>query len=265
MAATYEAADNEKLSSSFPMTVLLYVEVGNKHHSVDGHVKSFAQGSYLLIRKFTDGVLYKTLRPGQTMSKSYAFALTDEYVRKIISEFSIPPDLEPVKDRIVGLKKNDLLVKLMSFVKKSLDDGTDLDKNVLNEKTREALSAIIKADPKLAAAFREYTLAQRVDLEEFMNQSFLLRLPLKMLANQSGRSLSTFHRDFKMIFAETPHRWIMRKRLSLARDLLNQKDNTPSGVYVNVGFEDLAHFSRAFKKEFGYPPSRTLKKEKIDT
>ena len=59
-----------------------------------------------------------------------------------------------------------------------------------------------------------------------------------------------------MVFNETPHRWIMRKRLNYAHNLLLQGKNSPSEVYVQSGFEDLAHFSRAFKKQFGISPSK---------
>ena len=97
----------------------------------------------------------------------------------------------------------------------------------------------------------------RIDLYSFMNQSFLLKVPLKIFALQTGRSLSTFHREFKKVFGETPHRWIMKKRLNYARKLMDSDGLKPSEVYITSGFEDLAHFSRAFKKEFGYPPSHT--------
>lgn len=255
VAATYETADQDEVSASFPMTVLIYVARGNKHYRHNGEEEVFPEGSYMLIRKFTDGTLHKSPGKSGQRSKSYAFALTDEYVRRIIDQFHISQNLPPVKKRVMKLEKNNLLENLMAFIQENLDTGTDIDKNTLHVKTKEALSGIIEAEPALAAVFREYTLAQRTDLTAFMNQSFLLRMPLKALAIQSGRSLSTFNREFKMIFGETPHRWIMTKRLSLARDLMAKMRLSPSDVYIQAGFEDLAHFSRSFKKQFGVPPS----------
>ena len=68
-----------------------------------------------------------------------------------------------------------------------------------------------------------------------------------------------------MVFGETPHKWIMRKRLVKAHELLMQGEGTASDIYMQVGFEDLAHFSRAFKKQFGVPPSQLKKNESHDT
>ncbi|WP_420152907.1 helix-turn-helix domain-containing protein, partial [Siphonobacter sp.] len=71
----------------------------------------------------------------------------------------------------------------------------------------------------------------------------------------SGRSLATFKRDFEKIFHLSPHRWLLNKRLQDAYFLIKEKGRKPSEVYLEVGFEDLSHFSFAFKKAFGQPPS----------
>jgi AraC-like DNA-binding protein len=43
--------------------------------------------------------------------------------------------------------------------------------------------------------------------------------------------------------------------LEQAYFLIKEKGKKPSDVYLEVGFEDLSHFSFAFKKEFGKAPS----------
>lgn len=258
VAAAFESEVEEPVSACFPMTVLIYIEKGNKHYRLGAHEEVFPEGSYILVRKFTDGQLYKSMNPGQQSTKAYAFALTDDYIRGIIDEIDIPQALPPVRRRIIRLDKNMLLDKLLEFLKNCFEEEKEINEATMKSKTKEAITAIIKADPGLAAVFREYTLAQRVDLSSFMNSNFLLKMPLKVFAMQSGRSLSTFHRDFKMIFGETPHRWIMKKRLNHARNLMDTKGLRPSEVYLPSGFEDLAHFSRAFKKLFGYPPSQSV-------
>ncbi len=70
----------------------------------------------------------------------------------------------------------------------------------------------------------------------------------------TGRSLTTFKRDFKKAFNTTPQRWLTQKRLELAHYRVAEKKMKPVDVYLEVGFEDLSHFSFAFKKHFGYTP-----------
>lgn len=67
----------------------------------------------------------------------------------------------------------------------------------------------------------------------------------------TGRSLSAFKRDFKTVFHQTPNRWLVKRRLQEARFLIEEKKQKPTDIYMELGFEDLSHFSFAFKKEFG--------------
>ena len=75
----------------------------------------------------------------------------------------------------------------------------------------------------------------------------------------TGRSLTSFKQDFKKGFGDTPGRWLVRKRLQEAYFLIDKKGRKASDVYIEVGFEDLSHFSFAFKKQFGVAPTQLAK------
>ena len=68
--------------------------------------------------------------------------------------------------------------------------------------------------------------------------------------------LTSFKRDFKKTFNDTPSRWLINKRLREANFLMDKKGLRASNVYLEVGFEDLSHFSFAFKKMFGFTPTQ---------
>ena len=74
----------------------------------------------------------------------------------------------------------------------------------------------------------------------------------------TGRSLTTFKKDFKKIFSTAPQKWLTKKRLELAHYQLFEGKQKPSAVYFEAGFKNLSHFSFAFKKQFGYNPTRDL-------
>lgn len=63
------------------------------------------------------------------------------------------------------------------------------------------------------------------------------------------RSLSTFKREFKNIFNENPHKWILNKKLEDAKSLLLNGEKA-SEIYLDLGFNSLQHFSKAFKERF---------------
>jgi AraC family transcriptional regulator, exoenzyme S synthesis regulatory protein ExsA len=56
-------------------------------------------------------------------------------------------------------------------------------------------------------------------------------------------------------FRETPNRWLVRKRLQEAYFLIEKSKKKPSDIYLDLGFEDLSHFSLAFKKLFELAPT----------
>jgi AraC-like DNA-binding protein len=62
------------------------------------------------------------------------------------------------------------------------------------------------------------------------------------------------------LFETTPEKWLQHKRLEQAHYLITQKEQRPSEVYLEVGFENLSHFSYAFKKEFGLTPTELIAK-----
>ncbi len=72
------------------------------------------------------------------------------------------------------------------------------------------------------------------------------------LAQLTGRSLSAFKRDFKDIFNETPHQWILKRKMDFAEEMIKSKSFSPVSLFMLLGFKELAHFSNVFKKIKGY-------------
>jgi transcriptional regulator GlxA family with amidase domain len=80
-------------------------------------------------------------------------------------------------------------------------------------------------------------------------------ISLQRLAQMTGRSISSFRRDFQSHYKMPPSRWIRRRKLEKAKELLTATNMTVTHICYTLGFESIAHFSRLFKSYFGYPPS----------
>lgn len=78
---------------------------------------------------------------------------------------------------------------------------------------------------------------------------------LSDLAYLSGRSLSTFKREFQAIYNKPTFQWIRNRRLEKAKELLVSSGLSAIDVCFATGFENVAHFSKSFKKKYGVPPS----------
>jgi AraC-like DNA-binding protein len=86
----------------------------------------------------------------------------------------------------------------------------------------------------------------------------MFNMPLEKFAYLTGRSLTTFKRDFKKAFNTTSQKWLTQKRLESAHYQLTEKKRKPGEVYYETGFENLSHFSYAFKKQYGYSPTELI-------
>jgi len=115
---------------------------------------------------------------------------------------------------------------------------------------------ILQVHPELREVLFDFDEPHKIDLKAFMNQNYHFNVHLEQFAYLTGRSLASFKRDFSKIFGTTPGKWLQKRRLSEAFFLISEKGKSASEVYLDLGFEDLSHFSFAFKKHFGVAPSK---------
>lgn len=82
--------------------------------------------------------------------------------------------------------------------------------------------------------------------EETMLDRLDLRLPVSTVAERCGVSVVHFSRAFRHTTNETPHRWLMRRRLERACVLLVNTDDSISDIALSCGFSDQSHLTRTF-------------------
>jgi AraC-like DNA-binding protein len=83
----------------------------------------------------------------------------------------------------------------------------------------------------------------------------LYDLSMEETASYTGRSLAAFKRDFKKISSLSPEKWLIQKRLEVAYDKIRNDGKKVSEVCFEVGFKNLSHFSTAYKRQYGVPPT----------
>jgi AraC-like DNA-binding protein len=130
-----------------------------------------------------------------------------------------------------------------------------LDERYADIKREELLLLLLAINPGLADVFFDFGIPQKINIEAFMNNNYKFNVSLERFAYLTGRSLSAFKRDFKQVFNDTPGRWLIQKRLRESYFLIHKKGKKPTDIYLDLGFEDLSHFSFAFKKMFGIAPT----------
>jgi AraC-like DNA-binding protein len=85
-------------------------------------------------------------------------------------------------------------------------------------------------------------------------------LSVQDFARLTGRSPSSFNRDFKRQFGTTPHQWLIDARLDRAMELIQSTQMTVTEVALEIGYDNVSHFIKAFKTKYGQTPKQARSK-----
>lgn len=119
--------------------------------------------------------------------------------------------------------------------------------------------AIMKQDSQQNDTPNENQLWLKKVRTVILRQSHNNKVCVSDLAEQLGVSKRTFERRMKKITGKTPKQYLNEFRLQMAHQLIVQKKRSNvKSISLAVGFEGRDHFSRIFKKHFGYSPSALI-------
>jgi AraC-like DNA-binding protein len=127
---------------------------------------------------------------------------------------------------------------------------------IIKLKLTEGAYVLLNTDKNFYSALFDFSEPWKIDIFTYLNENYMYDLSMEEIASFTGRSLASFKRDFKKISNLPPQKWLIEKRLNVAFDKIRNEHRKASDVCFEVGFKTLTHFSKAFKKQFGYPPTR---------
>jgi AraC-like DNA-binding protein len=81
------------------------------------------------------------------------------------------------------------------------------------------------------------------------------RLGVDDMAGAAGLSRAHFSREFRRAFGESPHAYLLTRRLERAATLLRMTDWTVAEVCVDVGLQSIGSFTTSFKRTYGQTPT----------
>jgi AraC-like DNA-binding protein len=89
-----------------------------------------------------------------------------------------------------------------------------------------------------------------------MDRAYAEPLDVRSLAAVAHLSEAHFSRSFRVVFGETPHRYLQRRRVERSMLLLRETARSVTDICLDVGFNSLGTFSRTFREIIGETPSR---------
>lgn len=190
------------------------------------------------------------------------FFIPDDFIRNVVKEYSAELENTPLKyDSVESTVRINNDIGLSVFFQSMISYFSGLEKpseHLLKLKLKELILSILTSrnNPALSSYFRSLVNTKSPLVKDIMEENFRFNLSLENFAELCHRSLSSFKRDFIKHFKESPGKWLLNKRLEYSAILLRNNNMNISQILFDCGFENLSHFSRAFKEKFGMSPTQ---------
>ncbi len=234
--------------------VLDYIISGTSETFFGGKSYQFKAGDFRFVRKNRLSRFIKNPSP-DGIFKSISICIDQHTLEQMQEQSGSSKVYKTNNDNVFILNPHRLFHNYIDSLLPYLENDRKISRELVKTKIKEAILIFLETNPELKNILFDFSEPGKIDLEAYMNEHYLFNGDLKEFAYLTGRSLSTFKRDFEKIFHTTPSRWLLQKRLEEAYYLLKKKKQRASEVYLEVGFKNYSHFYVAFRKLFGVSPS----------
>lgn len=221
---------------------------------------TIAKDHMALLRKDILIEFSEASQPGRPDTIDYMMIYIREDILKEfvkLTRLSVPPPAQPTAVTMDSLDIR--LLKVIDSLESYFSEAGSIDEYLTRIKLLELLFNLLQAESIVLPQLMDLRTHFRADITSTVEEHVMSAMSLSQLAELSGRSLSSFKRDFFAIYNMPPSTWVRLRRLEKARELFLNTTMTVTDVCYTLGFENLAHFSRVFKSHFGYPPSKARK------
>ena len=246
---------------------IVYVVGGKKKWITPSKEYMVSQGQSIFVRK-------GAFKNQQYFEESFCvlmFFMKDDFIKRCI-EGDLGQELKGLKvmdhpDFIYRINITESLEVLYHSFFSYLKQPQKTPQKIIELKFREMLMNIC-LDPKnneIRNVLHTLAVNCRVSMKQVMEEQYCYNLSIDDYARLCGMSSSTFKRKFKQVYDLSPAKWLMKKRLLLARELMLSQEATVQQICYDCGFESDSHFVRSFKAAFGATPNhwRATKKKEL--
>jgi AraC-like DNA-binding protein len=209
------------------------------------------------IKFTTTGAPYDLYIPANTFGTSFTITFAKQWLREHLAVGQ-----EPILEKILNSTHPIELREIMPLPMRKIFDRistnqfeTFVDKMAF----QESLTGLIRsAFEQLLADFK----IKKSDYEAIVRAELLLigninEAPsIAFLASESAMSTTKFKLTFKKIYGKSVYNYYLHYRMEIARRWLNENQMNVAEVGDRLGYKNLSHFARIFKKHFGVYPSK---------
>ncbi len=190
-------------------------------------------------------------------TQALVYEFSDSIVQEVSArvcdnlEFDAPNDLDYRHFRVERLQ--DRIHSLHARVQDILHSGDQNVDFLLDLTCQEMVYELLKRQGchEILSHHRNHPINQAIRI---MKASQGRAISVSELAEETSMSLSNFSQKFKMVTNQTPKEYLTKLRLQQSKLYLNELSVTDTAL--ELGYENISHFIRLFKKEFGITPKQ---------
>ena len=237
---------------------LLYVVLGGSVKLTCGRQTWTVRKNEMILLRRAQSVSYEKQGTEETgLFESQLFAINDELLKDFLTsqQVQIPAMKEEYGTQVSPMSER--LVAYCWSLSPYFNDPSQVNPGLLRLKVMELLYNVMDCSKNIFRQMLQLRQPVKTDIHRVVEENYTSPISLDELAYLSGRSLSSFKREFQDIYGAPPARWIREKRLSKAQQMLRSSSLSVADVAYSLGFENPTHFSRIFKQQYGYAPSQS--------
>ena len=244
--------------------VLVYMYSGEIVIEEKGKTTRLHKGECAFIRKDFSVQMTKQAWNGEQF-KAIFLMFSPKFLRSFYNRLdknTLPKDAKRNKISLCKLPSNPPdIVSLFESMTPYVNSNIEPTEELLQLKMVEGMYVLLNTSKNLYASVFDFTDPWKIDILDFLESNYMNDISMEEIANYTGRSLSTFKRDFKKCSTLSPREWLIHHRLEAAHELIRKGGRKVSEICFEVGFKNLSHFSKIYKERYGISPKGYLQHE----
>jgi AraC family transcriptional regulator, exoenzyme S synthesis regulatory protein ExsA len=156
----------------------------------------------------------------------------------------------------LAFKKDGFIINFIESLKLLFQKREKISTEMKLVKFEELMLHLLEIYPEKILAFQPVTGNEMGDFEirRAVESNITNNISVEELAFLCNVSLSTFKRRFARIYGTSPNKWILKKRMEIAKELLQNNREKPGSIFYKIGYENHSSFTKSFKQTFGLTP-----------
>lgn len=182
---------------------------------------------------------------------------------KVLNDFYQENELSVQKLRIrkktesfLTFPKDDFVVNFIQSMQVLTRNDTLPSHPMMQLKFKELMRYLLEKYPEKITSFSggDKNDLSDFDLRNTVQQNITNDITIEELAFMCNMSVSTFKRRFFKVYNAPPNKWLIKKKMELAAQMILYANEKPGAIYHKLGYKNHSSFSKIFRKFYGVPP-----------